>query len=113
MDKKETETVIVSPLEKWPGNITLPLADDFDGKHWQAWRKAVSVTNESVEEVNRLFAYAGAQFIGKFGGWQIQGVSLEVFQSWQNSPELERVRFVSWVGKAMRDYMNEITNPKD
>lgn len=115
MNEKETQQeTIKSPLARWPGEIKLPAPDEFTGEHWQTWRTAVDQTNKAgVEEVNRLFAYAGAAFIEKHGEWAIKGVTLAEFKSWQNAPAKEMMRFASWLGKSMRDYITDITNPKE
>ena len=112
-EEKAENYVIESPLKRWPGSVGMPQPDDFNGKHWQSWRTAVDDTSKAgVEEVNRLYAYAGAVFIAQHGEWHIKGVTLAEFQGWQNEPSKEMIRFVSWVGKSMRDYITEITNPK-
>ncbi len=109
----EETYVIESSLKRWPGKIELPMPDDFTGRHWRVWRRAVNDVSEAgVKEINRLFAYAGAEFIEKHGEWGF-GVSLADFKSWRNDPDKEMVRFVSWVGKNFQDYITEITNPKE
>lgn len=98
------------PLAKWPGAIELPDPYDFDGLMWRDWRKFVDETE--AQELNRLYAYAGAKFIQKYGAWTIQGVTLAAFQKWEYVPKDEKVMLASWVGKQVNDYMKLITDPK-
>ena len=114
MPEKEENTQnyrVESPLAKWPGSIELPDPDLFSGRMWSDWRKAIDATEAT--ELNRIYAYAGADLIKKHGKWAIEGVTLAAFQGWQHKPDDELMKFVSWVGKQMNRYMEIITDPKE
>lgn len=115
MPKKEEIPEVVtydSPLASWPGAISLPAPDIFDGVMWQSWRE--SVEQHDKLSVNRLYAYAGAEFITAGNGtWKIDTPSLSEFTKWRTKPMDERLRLVSWVGKRFQQYMNSIVDPKD
>ena len=102
---------ITSPLASLPGQLVLPLPDDFSGVMWRDWRKAVEDTD--AQTVNRLYGYAGARFIKKHGQWKLEGLNLADFQAWENDPKAERLKPVSWVGRAMQRYMDLIIDPKE
>ena len=104
--------VIESPLKTWPGSIELPNPDEFNGLQWQIWKGAVSGAGRKSYALTHLHCYAGLELVKKAGAWNIDGVTLEEVQGWAKNPEDERVRLVSWLGKTLMDYMNDIMDPK-
>lgn len=116
---------LTSPLARWPGSVTLPAPDLFDGRMWDAWRDGVERRKD--ESANRTYCYAGLALVKRFGGWQIAEVTtdddgervetplaLETVQSWENHPEDERIRLISWLGRSFYLYvMVDVLDPKD
>ena len=102
--------VFTSPLPKWPGSFSLPAYDDFDGQMWDAWRKLMS--SESEDTLNRKFCYAGLSLIEKFGKWELEGIGLAEMRAWEKDKIAERIRLVSWVGRSIGDYIDELVAPK-
>lgn len=101
--------IIESPLEAWPGEITVPCPNKFTGIMWQDWRKAIE--DCEATSINRLYCYAGLKFIEKHGTWNMDITLVEV-QSWEKKPAEELMMLVSWIGKHMQRYMNKILDPK-
>ena len=98
-----------SPLKKWPGGFSLPAYDDFTGEMWNAWKAAVEKSPDDT--INRLYCYAGLKLIDAYGKWAFETPLKEV-QSWEKAPGDEKMRFVSWLGRTMQEYINELINPK-
>lgn len=107
-NKTETETaapyVVECHLKKWPGKFTLPDPDEFSGADWQAWRKAVSDTD--FDAVNQLYGYAGLRLIDAVGKWEFAALPLKTVQKWEKNPADERIKFISWVGREVRFYVD-------
>lgn len=101
--------VYESPLSKWEGSFELPAFDDVDGTHWNIWRKALEKAPEST--LNRRFCFAGLTLIEKAGEWNMKIPMSEVV-AWEKSPQDERVRLVSWIGRSLAHYIDELIDPK-
>lgn len=106
----ESDFAITSPLVRWPGVIRLPHPDEFNGEHWAAWRAAVDAQPETV--ISRLYCYAGLAFVEKCGTWALS-VPLAEVAGWQHDPAAERIKLVSWLGREMQKYFEQVTNPKN
>lgn len=102
-DPEKVPFVIECPLAAWPGRITLPDPNFFDGLMWQKWRRAVADTE--VDEVNRLYAYAGLKLIDGVGEWAF-AISIKTVMGWEKRPADERIKFVSWIGREVRRYVD-------
>ena len=98
-----------SPLKKWPGSFLLPDYDDFSGEMWDIYRQAMEATGDDT--LNRKFCYAGLSLIDKVGEWCLE-IELAEMQKWAKDKKAERTRLVSWVGKSVGDYIDELIDPK-
>jgi hypothetical protein len=103
--------IFESPLGKWPGSFSLPDYDDFTGADWDAWRKAMAATGED-ETLNRRYCFGGLTLVGKIGEWKMETLGLAEIQKWQTDKKAERTRLVSWVGKCVAEYIDELIDPK-
>jgi len=100
-----------SPLAKWPGTISLPDYDDFTGEDWNTWRKAMDGTGEN-ETLNRRYCFGGLKLVEKIGEWKMETIDLAEMQKWAKDKKAERTRLVSWVGKCVAEYIDELIDPK-
>lgn len=104
--------IIASPLKAWPGSISLPEPDDFNGIHWRAWKNAINKPNRQNYALTHLYCYAGLELIKAVGEWKFE-VALEDAMTWELEPEKERVKLVAWIGREMMSYMDGIMDPKE
>jgi hypothetical protein len=108
----------VSPLKSWPGSFSLPDPDDFSGLDWKTWKAAVDKPLREPYAYTHLFAYAGLELVARHGDWDIrtageEKLPLATVQSWETSPDDERVKLISWIGREVRFYITGIIDPKD
>ena len=110
-DEQREPRVIESPLEAWPGSITLPHPDDFDGNAWRAWKGGINKPLRAGYANMHLWCYAGLELVEACGEWELS-VPLGEVQRWETSPGDERTKLVAWLGRNLFEYMREITDPK-
>ncbi len=101
--------IVKSNLKLWPGRVTLPPPEQFNGLMWQDWRKFIEDGEPTT--INRLYCYAALRFIEKHGTWEMD-IPLAEVKAWEHKPADEMVMLVSWIGKRMQQYMNQILDPK-
>lgn len=99
----------VSPLEKWPGSFELPDHDEFTGAHWDIWRKALEAAPDNT--LNRRMCYAGLALVEKCGQWNME-IPLAEVAGWKKNPAEERMYLVSWIGRSVGSYIDELIDPK-
>ena len=104
-------TVLKSSLKAWPGQVTLPDPDDFNGVHWEIWKKGVNKAKRKSYAVTHLYCYSGLELIQEAGEWEFE-IPIEDVRAWESSPEDERIRFVAWLGRTIMGYMDNIMDPK-
>ena len=104
--------IIKSPLKAWPGDVLLPLQDDFNGVHWRAWKDSVNRAKRKSYALTHLYCYAGLELIQAAGDWGIE-VPVADVQAWEDAPEDERIKLVAWLGRSMMNYMDDIMDPKE
>lgn len=99
----------ISPLQKWAGSFELPDYDDFTGADWNTWRDAFQSAPDDT--LNRRMCYAGLTLIKKVGKWDL-AIPLAEVEAWKNKPADERLRLVSWLGRSINIYIDELIDPK-
>ena len=103
---------IPSPLKAWPGKVELPHPDEFSGVHWQTWKESVNRPKRKSYALTHLYCYAGLELIQAGGAWELD-IPVAEIQAWEDDPEAERVRLVSWLGRTIMNYMDDIMDPKE
>lgn len=111
-DNGHKEHVIKSPLNAWPGTVTLPHPDAFSGTHWQTWKDEVNRPLRKHYARTHLYAYAGLELIAAHGQWDME-IPLAEVRSWEKDPDAERVKLVAWLGRSLMFYMDDIIDPKE
>jgi len=101
-----------SPLISWTGSIGLPEPDEFNGNHWQTWKKAVNRPKRQAYALTHLYCYAGLELIKAAGKWEMS-LPIEEVQAWEAEPEDERIKLVAWLGRTLMTYMDNIMDPKE
>lgn len=117
-DQPENTTVtLVSTVKRFPGQVVLPHPDYVSGEQYNQIRLAHEKRGKGKADVSHTavqkMAYIGIEFVAEYGVWDIEGVAIEEFQSWDTQPEKEPFRFVTWFGTAFSDWVNELLDPKE
>jgi hypothetical protein len=103
---------IQSPLKAWEGSLSLPDPDEFNRVHWDVWKAAVNKPKRKPYALIHLYSYAGLELVQRFGEWNL-GVPLAEVRAWEDNPEAEKVKLVAWLGKELRQYIDDIIDPKE
>lgn len=108
----------ISPLKAWPGKFTLPDPNEFNRNHWDAWKAAVQQPKRSSYSDTHLFGYAGLDLVARYGTWAIldgtgEPLPIPTVRSWEDDPEAERMKLISWIGREIMYYNAAIVDPKE
>lgn len=112
--------IIKSTLKAWEGEISLPDPDEFNRVMWDTWKAAVNKPKRQSYALVHLYCYAGLEVVQRFGDWNMnitgsapRPLALAEVLAWEDSPESEKTKLIAWVSRELRQYMDDITDPKD
>ena len=106
--------LLESKLDKFPGTITLPDADEWTLGMFEGYQKAFDklAKKDPSRSVQIVRAFAAGQWMSAGNGdWQIEGLTLADFNGWIGKPDEANAQFVFWFARSFSEYFSKVIDP--